>query len=355
MQEDNNTKLEYRAIIKFLILEQVQAKEIFERMTAVYGTECPSYSTVKRWAAEFKRGKQSLEDDPRSGRPAIGCSDENVEAIKELIEADRRLKVRELSASTGLSYGTVYTILHEKLGLSKLSARWIPRMLTAQQKQIRADSSLALLHLYNENPEDFVSRVVTGDETWVHHYDPESKQESMQWSDKGSKPPIKARVRASAGKIMLTVFWDCKGIILVDFLPHKQTINAQYYIEIIRRLRVAIVEKRRGLMTRRPYLLHDNAPSHKAGIAQAAIRESGFHQLDHPPYSPDLAPSDFHLFPYLKKFLRGRHFANDEELIAAVNAWFEVQPTAFYRAGIEGVAARWNKCFAYGGDYVEKF
>ena len=227
--------------------------------------------------------------------------------------------MREISASTGLSYGTVYTILHEKLGLSKLRARWIPRMLTAQQKQTRAESSLALLHLYNESPEDFISRVVTGDETWVHHYDPESKQESMQWAEKGSKPPTKARVRASAGKVMLTVFWDYKGILMVDYLPHKQTINAQYYIEIIRRLRQTIIDKRRGLMRRGPYLLHDNAPSHKAGIAQDAIRQSGLRQLDHPPYSPDLALSNFHLFPNLKKALRGRHFANDEELINAVN------------------------------------
>ena len=191
MQEDNNTKLEHRAVIKFLILEQVQAKEIFERMTAVYGTKCPSYATVKRWAAEFNKIRQSLGDDPRSGRPAEACSDENVESIRQLIEADRRLKVRKLSASTGLSCGSVYTILHEKLGQSKLSGRWIFRMLSAQQKQTRADAFLALLHLYNENREDFISRVVTGDETWCHHYDPQSKQESMQWAEKGSKPPIK--------------------------------------------------------------------------------------------------------------------------------------------------------------------
>jgi hypothetical protein len=56
MEVENNCKLEHRAVIKFLILEQVQAKEIFERMSAVYGTEYPSYATVKRWAAEFKRG-----------------------------------------------------------------------------------------------------------------------------------------------------------------------------------------------------------------------------------------------------------------------------------------------------------
>ena len=176
----------------------------------------------------------------------------------------------------------------------------------------------------------------------------------MVWSKTGSAPPVKARRVQSAGKIMLSLFWDCKGPLLIDFLPHKQTVNGDYYATLMGQLHDQVVEKRRGNLTRGVMLLHDNAPVHTAKVAQAAIRRARFTQLEHPPYSPDLAPSDFHLFPNLKKFLRGMHFNDDDHLQSCVRDWLFDQPETFYRRGIESLIDRCHKCIANNGSYVEK-
>ena len=192
--------------------------------------------------------------------------------------------------------------------MSKVCARWVPRLLTDEMKQNRLATSIENLRMIKEDYELFLSRIITGDETWLHHYDPESKQESMQWKHPSSPTPLKCKVQSSAGKIMATIFWDCDGILLIDYMPHKVTITGVYYAELLRKLRKAVKEKRRGKLSRIPLLLHDNAPAHRSHVGAAAVRECGFEELKHPASSPDLAPSDYHLFPDLKKHLRGQRY-----------------------------------------------
>jgi len=113
-------------------------------------------------------------------------------------------------------------------------------------------------------------------------------------------------------------FGDSKGLLLIDYLPPKTTMNGQYYASLLLKLRDAIQEKRRGMLMRGVWLLHDNAPIHKSMIAQQAVRDCGFVQLDHPAYCPDLAPSDYFLFCNLKSHLRGVRYPDDEALKEAV-------------------------------------
>lgn len=214
--------------------------------------------------------------------------------------------------------------------------------------------SLALYHRFNADPDDFKYRIVTGDETWVYHYDPETKQQSMQWVATGTRPPVKAKVVKSAGKVMLTLFFDASGWIHVDWLPPKTTINAQYYCKVLSELRESIKNKRRGKLTRGVLLLHDNAPAHSARISQKALDDCGFEQLAHPPYSPDLQPCDFHVFKKMKMDFKGKRFSDDNAVISAIMVWLDSQPLVFWQEGIDRCRDRWLKCFNTDGDYVEK-
>ena len=349
-----NDKIKFRGIIEFLVKEGTAPKEIHERLVKVYGDASPSYATVKNWAAEFKRGRVSLEDDPRSGRTSTSTSDEKVEAVEKLVLEDRRIKVAEIAQEVGISCGSVESILHDVLGFSKVCARWVPRNLTSKNMKSRVETSKAVLAEISQDKEGFFSRLITADETWIHHYDPESKQESMQWKHKESPEPKKFKTQPSAGKILATIFWDQEGIIMIDYLEHGKTITMDYYAELLRRLRQTVKEKRRGKLQLNPLLLHDNARVHTGHVAEAARKECGFELVPHPAYSPDLAPCDFFLFPDLKKHLRGKRYSSDMEVIRAVNQYFEGHPKEYYKQGLESLEKRLLKCVEVKGSYVEK-
>jgi len=157
------------------------------------------------------------------------------------------------------------------------------------------------LEFFRRDPNDFLSRLVTMDETWLCQ-DPETKQQSMEWRHSGSPRPKKFRVQKSAGKVLASIFWDQDGIPLTDYLPEGQTINAKYsyYSSPLVQLKDILKEKRRGKITKVVLFLH-NAPAFRALATQKKLAYLGFQCLDHPLYSPNLAPSDYHLFPGLKK------------------------------------------------------
>lgn len=150
------------------------------------------------------------------------------EKIKVFVEQDRRVTVFQIAKEMGISTERVNYVLHKKLGLSKLSARWVPRLLTASQKAKRVACCRNLLQLWNEDPENFHTKIVTGDESWIHHYDPESKIQSMQWIPKGGSGPIKAKSSRSAGKVLATIFWDSKGVLMEDYIPTGSTMNSKH-------------------------------------------------------------------------------------------------------------------------------
>jgi histone-lysine N-methyltransferase SETMAR len=279
---------------------------------------------------------------------------DNINRVKDILEQDRRVSVADISETLNISYGSVRHILVEDLQLSKLCARWIPRLLTPLQKEVRVAVAKANIRMADNNP-NFYDRLITTDETWIHYYEPESKEQSKQWLPRGSNPPLKAKTTSSFGKVMATVFWDGSGVILIDYLQKGASINSAYYANLLEHdLREALRKKRPGKLKSVPLLLHDNASSHTAKHTQDILQRMKWEILMHPPYSPDLAPSDFHLFPHLKKHLRGHHFETEDELKKAVQTWVKSQSPDFYARGFEKLLDRYYKCINLGGDYVEK-
>jgi histone-lysine N-methyltransferase SETMAR len=129
--------------------------------------------------------------------------------------------VREIAETIGISKECVGYILHEELDMKRPCARWVPRLLTADQKRIRMKISEQCLERFNKNKTDFVRRFITMDETWIHHYT-ESRQQSKQWIEAGCSAPKKTRSVPSAGKVMASVFWDAEGIFSIILKMVKQ-------------------------------------------------------------------------------------------------------------------------------------
>ena len=213
----------------------------------------------------------------------------------------------------------------------------------------------ALLFLLEEYGDDFWRRIVTVDETWLPHYNPETKAQSKSWVAPGEPPPFKAKSVASAGKTMITVFWDAEGIIIIiDDLEENTTINTDRYIKSLNKLAKKLPVVRPGKVHARILLQQDNARPHTAKKTMAVIREKKWELLPHPPYSPDLAPSDFYLFAPMKDALRGTRYGSKKELMSALEKWVKAQPKEWFETGIKKLVERWQKCIELNGAYVEK-
>jgi len=160
--------------------------------------------------------------------------------------------------------------------------------------------------IFRRDPNDFLSRLFTMEETWLYHHDPETKQQPMEWRNSGSPRPKIFRVQKSAGNILTSIFWDHDGILLIDYLPKGQTIDALYYSSLLVQLKDILKVKQSGKVTKCALFLQENVPAHQALATQKKLAYLDIQCLYHPPYSQDLTTSEHHLFPGLKK---NRNFA----------------------------------------------
>ena len=236
--------------------------------------------------------------------------------------------------------------------MRKLTARWVPTSLSDEQMATKASVCSALLKRFRSK-DDFLLCLVTVAETLVHYYEPENKSQSHQWVGPGSLRPKKFKPQPSASKVTAKVFWDAKGIIMLDFLPKRSTITGVYYANLLDQLRTAIREKRRGKLSKGVLLQQDNARVHTCKVAMDVVERNRYELRPHPAYSPDLAPNDFFIFPNLKKDIRGLHFQSDEE-VTAVEEWVNGKDPDFFSSGLMAPEHRWSKCITLEGNYIEK-
>ncbi|GFR88170.1 transposase [Elysia marginata] len=256
-----------------------------------------------------------------------------------MILGNRRMKQKDIAKELEISKERVQHIITDILGYRKVSARWLTRMLTDEMKMQRKTARAELLQHFEKEGDEFIQRIVTGDETWIHHYDLESKRQSMEYRHKSSPSPRKFKVVASARKVMLTVFWDSEGIVHIEFLKQRNTVNSERYISTLRKFSVRL---NRARPTEHAILHHDNARPHTSRQTEEALHKRNFVVLPHTSYSSDLAPSNFYLFLKLKEHLRGNHYENDEDVEAAVRHWFRQKCVNFFTDGIRQLVRRWQ-------------
>jgi len=150
-----------------------------------------------------------------------------------------------------------------------------------------------LLDCANADPH-FLKTIITGDETWVYGYDVETKAESSLWTGPHSPRVKKARMSRSNVKVMLVTFFDWQGLVHFEYVPKGQTVNKEYYLSILKRLRVAVPRKRPEMWRDRSWKFHhDNAPAHTALLVTEFNARNGTPVILQPPYSPEVSPADF--------------------------------------------------------------
>ncbi len=220
-----------------------------------------SRTTLYEWIGRFTAGQNSVDNNPHGGRPRTVRTNENVALVRSTINADRRKMLRNVASDIGISHETVRSIFRENLNLRKVSSHMVPRVLTEDQKneQIR----ICCDWIVPDEEEDIFSRIITRDKSWVFKYDLIKKQADMVWLVPNEQKVKKARKSKSQIKVMATVFFDCRGIILIEWMEKGSMITGQSYIDTMKWLRERVWKKRPSLWRNNSWILHhDNAPAH---------------------------------------------------------------------------------------------
>jgi histone-lysine N-methyltransferase SETMAR len=326
--------------------------EIKKLVDDVYGDKALKKTQIYEILKRVKMGKNT-EDRRGFNKQKTKMTAGLIASVAAAVAEDRRVSIQDLARAHGTSYGTISRILHSQLGLVKKSARWVPKLLSKEQKEERVRTSKEFVKLIQTKGRSVLDRIITMDESSVSMHTPETKQQSKQWLKKGTPGPVKARVHASRTKTMVLAFFDSQGMVYTNYVPRGSTVNAKY---IIRALGTFLknLKKKRPETAKGEWFLHwDNAPVHTANVVKEFLAKKNIKLLSHPPYSPDLAPADYFLFPKLKKELAGNTMTQEEFKKEWEGVLRGVSKDEFAKAFVRWFE-RCEKCIRIDGDYVEK-
>ena len=187
---------------------------------------------VFEWHKRFKSGREEVENDPKSGWLSTTKTNENIMRVKQRVQSDHRLMVRMIADELCLNRESVRTILLHDLGMRKVCAKLVSKILSEDQKQHRVNFCEDMLEKTRDDT-DILYHVITGGETWVFQYDPETKRQSTQRKTAESPRPKKVRMSKSKIKYMLITFFDQKGLVHHEFEPEGETVNQYFYQQVL--------------------------------------------------------------------------------------------------------------------------
>lgn len=319
----------------------LKAVESIRRINAAFGEGTVSRTTAYDWFDRFRGGDYSLEDQPRSGRPSELDDDE----LRAAVEDDPHITTRELAELLDVSHQTVSSHLQAIGKVSKID-QWVPHELTDFDRKRRLDAATTLLSFRRTN--NWLKSIVTGDEKWCLYVNMKRRR---SWVNKGAPPQKMPKPERHQEKVMLSVWWDHIGVIHYELLEKNTTITAALYCNQLDRVAEKLERVRPGHGQVR--YLHDNARPHVANTTRQKLLDLQWEVLPHPPYSPDIAPTDYHLFNSLSSAMTDIEFENEAELDLWIHDFFSSKPHEFYSDGIQKLPEKWQKVIENDGDYFD--
>jgi histone-lysine N-methyltransferase SETMAR len=346
MQKEN-----YRFYIQVRHFFGISAIEIYRELEMFDASSAPSYETVRRWCNQFNKGRATLEDHPRPGRPIVETTQENIELVRLAIECNPYATYDELEVETDLSRGVLQVIIHEHLKMRKVTSRYVPYMLSDENRRKRLEVCKQNLAKFKSN-EWRLCEIITGDESWFYHRQIGKKQSNSSWLANGESPRTVVKRNRNEPKTMVSVFFRSTGLVHLTYLECGETIDYNVYLKYSLKPLVKEINKERPRTgTRGLKFHHDNARPHVKKEVISYIKSQGFIIMPHPPYSPDLAPCDYWLFNYIKERLDDHR--NEKSLCDQIVKIMLSIPHSEYIKTFEKWIVRMERCVEHNGDYFE--
>lgn len=342
MQNHIPTKQHLREALLFCYNLKKSAAEAHQLMKEAYSEHALSEPTCREWYRRFKANDFGVQDKERSGQPKKFEDDDLLGIIKE----DPCLTLEEIGQALNVDRSTAGKRLHA-LGMIQKYEKWLPHKLTERQQENRKTICEMLLARHS-----FLHRLVTGDEKWVWYENPKRRK---SWTMPGEPSTSTVQRWTNRSKVLLCIWWDQTGVLYYELLKPSETVTGDRYKHQLLNLRQAIDTKRPqyGLRHDRIILQHDNARPHLAKQVKETLKILGWEVLPHPPYSPDISPSDFYLFRSMQHSLAGLTFNSYEDIEKWIDQWIATKDRDFFYRGIHSLHERWSKVIVANGKYFD--
>lgn len=333
----------FRSIMLFYFRKGKNAAKTRKKICAVYGENAVSERMCQKWFSKFRSNDKvseepiDLDDAPRSGRPITT----DIDQLMSIINSEPHATTREIAARLNIGQSTVSENL-SKLKMIKMLDVWVPKNLTESSLLDRISICDSLNKRNKDYP--FLKRMITCHHKWIICSNTDRKRAwgKRDETDEGLAP----------NKFMLCVWWNWQGIVFYELLPSNQTINSDKYCLQLDNLKAAIDAKCTANEEGSIIYHHDTSKPHINLQTHRKLLDFNWEILPHPPYSPDLAPSDYHLFQALDISLTRLTFASLDSLKNYLDGLFKGKSINFFEAGIMKLPERWQKVIDNNGAYL---
>ena len=300
--------MKQRQTIFDLTEQGLDAKEIESQLQIRFGHQAFSTKTVYKWRAIKRLG---LENDLDRGAPGPKPDEQFLTKIDQIFNEKPFSSIRSISRDLNENISTVYRYNIVYLGRVYRLSKWVPHTLNNIQKQRRVDDSKQLIQILKRCKHESWRNIVTGDQSWISIYTPNSGK----WVVIDDEGPEEVSSTLGIQKVMLTVIWGVNGMYVIDFLPLSTSYNSSYFNPNVLNV---LCEKRTEIWSQSQnkfiWLHLDNSMVHNSRACSQKVDQIRFKRTPYPPYSPDIAPSDYFLFGFLKDNLKGLKFDDLDEL-----------------------------------------
>lgn len=344
---DNLRKKQHlREVLLGHYFSKKSAPESHRLLVETYSEHALSRTQCFEWFNRFKNGDYCIKDKERPGQPKK-FEDED---LKTLLNEDSCQTQEQLAESLEVDRSTVAIRLQE-LGMIQKQGNWVPYEL--KQRDVERRLCICEQLLQRHNRKGFLHRIVTGDEKWIKMENPKRKR---SWGYPGHASTSTAKPNIHGSKLMLCIWWDQLGIIYYELLQPNETITGDRYRLQLMRLSRALKEKRPYYAERhdKVILQQDNARPHVSQTVKTYLETLKWEVLPHPPYSPDIAPTDYHLFRSMTHSLADQAIHSYKDTKSWVDSWIASKDHEFFQHGIRALPERWEKVVTSKGQYFQQ-
>jgi len=356
---------EQRVIVRYLHHMKEHTSDIHKLLMSACGEAAASYKLVKQWVDDDSKGH---EDQAESNKKAVSTATNGAISPKQigptdpalvcrleyLVNSDRRISLERAAEMSIVGRQTAQHVICDVLGLKKVTERWVPRLWTPEQRQFRVHVATELSKRYEIEGEEFIDRIIVGDESVVFYYTPDKLQRKSSAGLQGAQcVGEKYRPGIEQERVHFMIFYDSEGLILMEEIPDVSDDPGRQYAHILKgNLAQAYARKRKGKDISTCLLLTDNTAPHISSPAHTALAELDLKALPHPPASPDFEPHEYWFIPFVKNHTKLSTYKDRHELTAAINHHLKHLVDRDYAKSLRGLPQRWAACKETLGLYV---